>query len=183
MLAPRAFLVAIVIGSSPLQAAEFRLASPFSDHMVLQRGKPVAVWGFGDDGEKVTVSFDGQSKQAVADGEGRSRVRLDATQFTQLVTSWRALWADDVPFAWVQLPGYRDSASEDGPRMRETMMKVLALPGTGMAITLDVGDPKDIHPKNNQEVGHRLTLCALGTVYGRPVPTTSFRTDDWPPGR
>ncbi|MFM8905511.1 MAG: sialate O-acetylesterase [Verrucomicrobiota bacterium] len=414
MRTPRllSLLTAAVLGAVQLLAAEFRLAAPISDHMVLQRGKPVAVWGFADAGEKVSVEFGGQSKQAVADGEGRWIVRLDAMeasarprtlvatgkegrrievkdvlvgevwlgsgqsnmamtvqssnafeqekaaadlplirhfkessgpadkpqpegkgswsvcapdtvggfsatlyffgrelhrelgvpvglvntsvggtpieawvsaetqssdpetkadydsrlkdhetfdvagagelhrkqierwkndvakakqegkkfvtpapknplamrklkggpahlyngkvvnlapyavrgmlwyqgegnahspesaelyvkQLSQLVTSWRALWQDEVPFAWVQLPNYRNSLSEGWPRMRESMTKVLALPRTGMAITLDVGDPKDIHPKNKQAVGHRLALWALGTVYDRKVPATS----------
>ena len=405
----RKALLAVVVGTSPLLAADFRLAAPVSDHMVLQRDKPVVVWGFGDAGEEIDVAFGGQSKQAVADAEGRWSVRLDPlpasteprtlvavgkdgrkaeatevlvgevwlgsgqsnmamtvqgcldfhrekaaanlplirhykessapaeaprregtggwsvcspdtvggysatlyffgrevhrelgvpvglintsvggtpieswlsaetqrsdpatkavyesrlqeylsfdvaaapdlhrkqmdrwkaavakaraegktfvtpppknplamrklkggpaflfngkvanlvpytvrgmlwyqgegnanspelyeTQLAQLVTSWRALWADELPFAWVQLPNYRDSESENWPRMRESMMKVLALPRTGMAITLDVGDPKDIHPKNKQEVGRRLALWALGTVYDRTVPAIS----------
>jgi sialate O-acetylesterase len=94
-------------------------------------------------------------------------------QLSQLVTSWRALWQDEVPFAWVQLPNYRDSDSESWPRIRESMMKVLALPKTGMAVTLDIGDPKDIHPKNKQDVGKRLSFWALETVYGHKVPATS----------
>ena len=107
-------------------------------------------------------------------GEGNANSHeLYETQLAQLVTSWRALWADELPFAWVQLPNYRDSKSENWPRMRESMMRVLALPKTGMAITLDVGDPKDIHPKNKQEVGRRLALWALGTVYDRTVPAIS----------
>ena len=107
-------------------------------------------------------------------GEGNANSpELYETQLAQLVTSWRALWADELPFAWVQLPNYRNSESENWPRMRESMMRVLALPKTGMAITLDVGDPKDIHPKNKQEVGHRLALWALGTVYDRTVPAIS----------
>jgi sialate O-acetylesterase len=107
-------------------------------------------------------------------GEGNANSpELYETQLAQLVTSWRALWADELPFAWVQLPNYRDSKSENWPRMRESMMRVLALPKTGMAITLDVGDPKDIHPKNKQEVGRRLALWALGTVYDRTVPAIS----------
>ncbi|MFZ4765409.1 MAG: 9-O-acetylesterase, partial [Roseimicrobium sp.] len=44
---------------------------------------------------------------------------------------------------------------------------------TGMAITIDLGDAKDIHPKNKQDVGKRLSLWALGTVYGKNVPATS----------
>jgi sialate O-acetylesterase len=73
----------------------------------------------------------------------------------------------------VQLPNYRDSDSESWPRIRESMMKVLALPKTGMAITIDIGDPKDIHPKNKQDVGKRLSFWALSTVYGKNVAAIS----------
>ena len=107
-------------------------------------------------------------------GEGNAgNAALYDKQLAQLVTSWRTLWADEVPFAWVQLPNYRDSDSESWPRIRESMMKVLALPKTGMAITLDIGDPKDIHPKNKQDVGLRLSYWALATVYDRKVPAIS----------
>jgi sialate O-acetylesterase len=107
-------------------------------------------------------------------GEGNAgNPGLYEKQLSQLVTSWRALWQDEVPFAWVQLPNYRDSDSESWPRVRESMMKVLALPKTGMAITLDIGDPKDIHPKNKQDVGLRLSYWALASVYGRKVPAIS----------
>lgn len=104
-------------------------------------------------------------------GEGNAgNPGLYEKQLSQLVTSWRALWQDEVPFAWVQLPNYRNSDSESWPRVRESMMKVLALPKTGMAVTLDIGDPKDIHPKNKQDVGKRLSYWALATVYDRQVP-------------
>jgi sialate O-acetylesterase len=107
-------------------------------------------------------------------GEGNAgNPGLYEKQLSQLVTSWRTLWQDEVPFAWVQLPNYRDSDSESWPRVRESMMKVLALPKTGMAITLDIGDPKDIHPKNKQDVGLRLSYWALASVYGRKVPAIS----------
>jgi sialate O-acetylesterase len=53
------------------------------------------------------------------------------------------------------------------------MLKTLALPRTGMAVTIDLGDPKDIHPKNKQDVGKRLSLWALGTVYKKSVSTVS----------
>lgn len=71
-------LLAVLVGTAPLLAADFRLAAPVSDHMVLQRDKPVAVWGFGDPEEEIDVAFGGQNKQAVADAEGRWSVRLDA---------------------------------------------------------------------------------------------------------
>ncbi len=93
-------------------------------------------------------------------------------QLTQLVTSWRMLWNDEMPFAWVQLPNFT-SPGEGWPRMREAMLKTLELPKTGMAITIDIGDAKNIHPTNKQEVGRRLSLWALGTVYGKNVPAIS----------
>jgi len=52
------------------------------------------------------------------------------------------------------------------------MLKTLALKDTGMAITIDIGDEKDIHPKNKQDVGRRLAAWALGTVYGQKVATS-----------
>jgi len=54
-----ALLAFITLGCSSLSAADFRLASALSDHMVLQREKPVAVWGWAEAGESVTVSFAG----------------------------------------------------------------------------------------------------------------------------
>jgi sialate O-acetylesterase len=53
------------------------------------------------------------------------------------------------------------------------MLKSLSIPKTGMGINIDIGDKKDIHPKNKQEVGRRLSLWALGPVYGQSVAATS----------
>lgn len=102
----------------------------------------------------------------------RSQPELYHKQLSQLVTSWRALWKDELPFAWVQLPNYT-AEGEGWPRVRESMLKTLELPNTGMAITIDLGDKKDIHPKNKQDVGKRLSYWALGTVYGRQVAAIS----------
>ncbi len=49
------------------------------------------------------------------------------------------------------------------------MLKTLSEPNTGMAITIDVGEANDIHPKNKQDVGKRLALWALGTTYGKQL--------------
>ena len=95
-----------------------------------------------------------------------------AAQLTVLITDWRARWGEELPFAWVQLPNF-GGPGRDWPTVREAMLQTLALPRTGMAITLDIGEEKDIHPKNKQEVGRRLALWALGSVYGRKVEATS----------
>ncbi len=57
--------------------AELRMPSVFGDHMVLQAGKPVAVWGWAAAGEKVKVVFAGQEKETIADGEGAWRLQLE----------------------------------------------------------------------------------------------------------
>ncbi|MEM9281652.1 MAG: sialate O-acetylesterase [Verrucomicrobiota bacterium] len=88
-----------------------------------------------------------------------------------LVRDWRARWDDEFPFCWVQLPNYTGT-SRDWPTVREAMLETTALPKTGLAVTIDIGDAKRIHPKNKQEVGRRLALWALGEVYGKQVPAT-----------
>ncbi|MES2476548.1 MAG: sialate O-acetylesterase [Verrucomicrobiota bacterium] len=91
-----------------------------------------------------------------------------------LVQDWRARWKlGDFPFYLTQL------ASHNAPKlapsesslatMREAQAAVLALPNTGMAVTLDIGDAKDVHPRNKQAVGHRLAQLALARTYKRPV--------------
>lgn len=95
-----------------------------------------------------------------------------AAQLSLLVTDWRKRWGTDFPFAWVQLPNF--SRPGDGwPLVREAMLKTLRLPKTGMAITIDIGEEKNIHPLNKQEVGRRLSLWALDSVYGKKVASPS----------
>lgn len=93
-------------------------------------------------------------------------------QLPLLIRDWRARWGYDFPFAWVQLPNFI-GAGRDWPLVREAMLKTLAVPRTGMAIAIDVGEANDIHPKNKQAVGHRLAQWALGTVYAQKVAATS----------
>lgn len=85
-----------------------------------------------------------------------------------LTRDWRSRWGQgDFPVAWVQLPNF--TRPGDGWMLvREGMLKSLAVPNTGMAITIDIGDPRDIHPKNKQDVGKRLALWALADVYKQP---------------
>ena len=107
-------------------------------------------------------------------GEANSapeKAQFYEAQLKLLVTDWRARWGHEFPFAWVQLPNF-GGAGRDWPLVREAMLKTLALPKTGMAITIDIGEEKDIHPKNKQDVGRRLAAWALGTVYGQKVSTS-----------
>lgn len=93
-------------------------------------------------------------------------------QLPLLVKDWRAKWGQgEFPFAWVQLPNY-DSNREGWMLVREAMLKTLAVPNTGMAITVDIGESRDIHPKNKQDVGKRLAFWARGAVYGEQIETS-----------
>lgn len=96
-------------------------------------------------------------------------------QLPLLIGDWRARWGYDFPFAWVQLPNYGGGGvSQDAwVLVREAMLKSLAVPKTGMALAIDIGDPKDVHPRNKQDVAHRLARWALGDVYRQPTGATS----------
>lgn len=105
-------------------------------------------------------------------GEGNSRPgksQLYVHHMPTLIKEWRALWDERLPFGMVQLPNY-ERDGEGWSEVQEAFLKtVRTVPDTGMAVTIDVGDPNDIHPKNKQAVGKRLAIWALGEVYGQDV--------------
>ncbi|HEY0661172.1 MAG TPA: sialate O-acetylesterase [Lysobacter sp.] len=95
-------------------------------------------------------------------------------QFATLIRAWRADWAQpELPFLWVQLANFRSGAdtATDSPWavLRESQSRVLALPATAQVVTIDIGDPADIHPLNKQEVGRRLALAARHAAYGESL--------------
>jgi sialate O-acetylesterase len=96
-----------------------------------------------------------------------------ADLLTRLITSWRAAWTQpDLPFLFVQLPNFaepRDPTGVSWAWFREAQTRVLATPHTSMAVTIDVGEPDQIHPRNKQAVGHRLARLALADTYQREV--------------
>jgi sialate O-acetylesterase len=93
-----------------------------------------------------------------------------ARLFTRLIESWRAEFAQpELPFYFVQLANNirrHDPSGEEFSHIREAQRAALALPATGMAVTIDIGDPRDIHPANKQDVGRRLALLALRRIHG-----------------
>lgn len=92
--------------------------------------------------------------------------------FPAMIRSWRAQWGQgDFPFYFVQVANFTVVADPTGrawARLRDAQRSALALPATGMAVTIDIGNPKDIHPLNKQDVGRRLALIAKTSVYGIP---------------
>jgi sialate O-acetylesterase len=92
-----------------------------------------------------------------------------------LIQSWRASWNEgDFPFLIVQLPNHGaipDQPSESAwAELREAQFRTTKqVPNTAIAVTIDIGDPKDVHPHRKAEVGQRLALLALGTTYKKPI--------------
>ena len=94
-----------------------------------------------------------------------------AERFQSLITSWRAAWGNPTaPFLFVSLANFLAAVPEPGESdwaiLRESQSAALALPRVGQAITIDIGDADDIHPRNKQDVGRRLALAARYWTYG-----------------
>lgn len=86
--------------------------------------------------------------------------------FPAMIEQWRKEWGQgQFPFLFVQLANYHFEP-QVFPELREAQSMALAVPNTAMAVTIDIGDSGNIHPKNKQEVGKRLSLAARKLAYG-----------------
>ena len=88
-----------------------------------------------------------------------------------MITSWRKAWnQNEFPFYIVQLANIHPAAPQFWPELRDSQrLTAETLPHTGLAVTIDIGEEKCIHPANKQEVGRRLALAAESQTYGKPV--------------
>ncbi len=103
-----------------------------------------------------------------------SRAYQYRTLFPLMIKDWREKWNHpDMPFLFVQLANYQKPPVNPGEsewaELREAQLMALSLSNTGMAITIDVGEADDIHPRNKQDVGKRLALAAMKIVYGKDI--------------
>ena len=105
-------------------------------------------------------------------GEGNSgKPKEYVNLLSTLINNWRTLFNQPkMPFMFVQLPNYQNTKTEPAESnwalLRESQLKTLAVPFTGMATIIDVGQSNDIHPHRKKEVGSRLALVAQNLVYG-----------------
>jgi sialate O-acetylesterase len=98
--------------------------------------------------------------------------------FPFMIEQWRKEWNQgDFPFYWVQLADFRAEKAEPGEsdwaELRESQTKTMKLPNTGQAVITDLGEGRDIHPKNKRDVAARLVRWALVKDYGVKVPYRS----------
>ena len=106
--------------------------------------------------------------------QGESNVGEDllyTLKMEALIKGWRRQFgASEAPFLFVQLAPYDYGDQRQGALqgLWIAQQEALKIPHTGMAVTMDIGNPKDIHPRNKSEVGRRLALWALADTYGKP---------------
>ncbi len=99
--------------------------------------------------------------------------------FPLMIQTWRDLWGQgDFSFYWVQLADFMNERSEPADsawaELREAQtMTMKRLPHTGEAVIIDIGEGKDIHPRNKQDVGKRLARWALAKDYNIGIPCQS----------
>lgn len=103
-------------------------------------------------------------------GEGNvNRAYQYRELFPTMIRCWRKHWGYDFPFLFVQLSSFmhdkEEPADYEWAELREAQALTLSLPVTGMAVSIDIGNPDDIHPGNKQDVGKRLAIAAQKIAY------------------
>lgn len=114
---------------------------------------------------------------STAKRSGNTRHLYPALQ-QALIEDWRTLWKNpELPFYFVQLAAFKAPPTDPNSNsqlaeIRAAQATSLAIPHTGMAVTIDIGDEKNVHPRNKLDVGRRLALLALTGTYGQPGVAT-----------
>ena len=106
-------------------------------------------------------------------GESNSRLAfapLYVRLFPALISDWRAQWRQgDFPFIFVQISSFTSGPGESWATIREAQRRTLSLEETAMVVTIDIGNPDNVHPADKQTVGARLALAARALAYGEEV--------------
>ncbi|MGC9224559.1 MAG: sialate O-acetylesterase [Terracidiphilus sp.] len=110
------------------------------------------------------IWYQGESNSAL------DRAALYQRVFPALIADWRRQWNQgNFPFLYVQISSFKSSPREDWAVIREAQRRTLAVAGTAMAVTIDIGNPGNVHPADKQDVGHRLALAARALAYGESI--------------
>ena len=101
---------------------------------------------------------------------GAARAPLYSKVFPALISDWRRHWHEgNFPFLFVQISSFKSNDTETWPIIREAQLRTLSLTNTAMAVTIDIGNPDNVHPANKQAVGDRLALAARAIAYGEHI--------------
>ena len=108
--------------------------------------------------------YQGESNSALARVHSYDRV------MRTLIGDWRRQWGiGDFPFLYVQISNFKSTPREDWAELREQQVRTLAMRNTAMAVTIDIGNPDDVHPTNKLDVGLRLARAARVLTYGESI--------------
>jgi sialate O-acetylesterase len=106
-------------------------------------------------------------------GESNSvleRAPLYGRVFRTLIEDWRRQWGvGDFPFLYVQISNFKSTPGEDWAVLREQQLRTLELRNTAMAVTIDIGNPDNVHPTDKVDVGLRLARAARVLSYGETL--------------
>lgn len=128
---------------------------------------------------KGVIWYQGESN---ADPE---RAPLYEKVFSALITDWRTHWQEgNFPFLFVQIANFNAGKEQTWPIVREAQRRTLSLANTAMAVTIDIGNPDNVHPSDKQTVGARLALAARARAYGEDIEYSGpiFRQASAEPG-
>lgn len=101
---------------------------------------------------------------------GVQRAAMYERIFPALIQDWRKQWqGGNFPFLYVQISSFTSVPAEDWPVVREAQRRTLFLANTAMAVTIDIGNPTNVHPADKQDVAARLALAARALAYGEQV--------------
>jgi len=90
--------------------------------------------------------------------------------FRTMIEDWRQQWGEgDFPFLYVQIANFKSTPIEDWAAVREGQLKTLQLRNTAMAVTIDIGNPDNVHPTDKVDVGLRLARAARALSYGEAI--------------
>lgn len=90
--------------------------------------------------------------------------------FRAMIEDWRKQWGEgDFPFLFTQISNFKSGPDEDWATLREQQRKTLEMRNTAMAVTIDIGNPDDVHPTNKLDVGLRLARAARAVAYGESI--------------
>jgi sialate O-acetylesterase len=117
---------------------------------------------------KGVIWYQGESNASFVDASNYSKL------FADMIKDWRTLWnVGDFPFLFVQIANYLQPINQPTESswaiLRESQTDALSLTNTGQAVIIDIGDANDIHPRNKQDVGLRLSLAARKIGYGENI--------------
>lgn len=149
--------------------AEGRPAPQFHWHPPLESWGPGLLWNgmiapLTSFAIRGVIWYQGESNSAL------ERAPLYNHLFRALIEDWRRTWGlGDIPFLYVQISNFKSTPAEDWAVLREQQRKTLEMRNTAMAVTIDIGNPDDVHPTDKLDVALRLARAARTLSYGESV--------------